>query len=891
MRTSSSTIHIEISNGSAWPFLNRPVINLWASPAEPREDIGQYRDWGEMLVSHEFGHIAHLSRPSRNPLMRLVWQLLPVDLGPITLNSPRWVVEGYATFIEGRVTGSGRPHGSWRPAFLRQLALEGQLPRYEQLDGSSAYEGGEFAYLAGSAFIEWLAARHGDSSLVHLWRRMTARETRDFDQAFVGVYGESPRALYGHFSTDLTAKSLEVARLIAANSVADTGEIIQRLSWNTGDPSISQDGKRAAIVLSSPTRPSRVVLWNTAAEPDTGRARRDSILLAHDPEDVPARSIYPPPKRALATLRARGGSGYESPRFMADGRILLSRNTARGDGSLSSDLYIWSPERASVRRVTRGASLRDPDPFPDGRSAIAARCRDGWCDVVRVDLATGAVGVLLRGSPTVSYYRPRMSPDGSRFVVAVNRGVAWTLVVADPSTGASFDATPDARVNCYDASWVDATSIVAVSDHGGIANLEEFDLRNSSWRAISNVTGAAVAPTASRADGSIWFLSLYSRGYDVRRVYPLRDTLPILAGLPATLSPAVPVPTVAGVQFRTGPVSESRPYGFGPRLVRWLPQPQVDADGAALALAIVSGDVVGKSELLANGAYGGPATWRGAEFSAAWHGALIAPRLRLFDAVQEPSRGGESAPAAAALDARLSGVELTADGTASYDTWAARYRLGGTIGQARLDARSLLGVDSAAAERSLVFGDLSFGWRQRGDDATVSETLGGSALAGRSFDQSFNRGIATASIATSGPAVLPLRASATYGASGSTTVLFERFALGGSVSPLINGDELSQRFAMPVLPTGTSIGSSALTYRLSLNTEPLAVYWWAGSTAGNDNRFDIWHRVIGVEWTDAIAAVPVIGTPAARGQIGIGESLDAPFRHRVRAYVGMVIDP
>src|SRR5207237_3739708 len=39
----------EIPNGMAWPFLDRPVINLWASPPSPRDDIGEFRAWGEML--------------------------------------------------------------------------------------------------------------------------------------------------------------------------------------------------------------------------------------------------------------------------------------------------------------------------------------------------------------------------------------------------------------------------------------------------------------------------------------------------------------------------------------------------------------------------------------------------------------------------------------------------------------------------------------------------------------------------------------------------------------------------------------------------------------------------------------------------------------------------
>ena len=115
---------------------------------------------------------------------------------------------------------------------------------------------------------------------------------------------------------------------------ADTGAIVQRTTWSTGDPAISPDGQRVALVLRSATKPSRVVIWKTAPEPDTGRARRDSLLLKRDPEDVAARSIYPPPKKPLATLRSAGGGPYESPRFLRDGRVLLWRRTARGDGSL-----------------------------------------------------------------------------------------------------------------------------------------------------------------------------------------------------------------------------------------------------------------------------------------------------------------------------------------------------------------------------------------------------------------------------------------------------------------------------------------------------------------------------------------------------------------------------
>ena len=70
---------------------------------------------------------------------------------------------------------------------LRGWALEGALPSYGALNGGGGYLGGSFAYLMGSAYLEWLGARAGDSSLTAVWRRASARVNRPFDAAFAGV--------------------------------------------------------------------------------------------------------------------------------------------------------------------------------------------------------------------------------------------------------------------------------------------------------------------------------------------------------------------------------------------------------------------------------------------------------------------------------------------------------------------------------------------------------------------------------------------------------------------------------------------------------------------------------------------------------------------------------
>lgn len=856
-----------LSNGSAWPFLNRPVINVWAAPPDPRNDIGEYNDWGRTLLSHEFTHIAHLSRPSRNDWTRRFWEFTAVDLGPITLNAPRWVIEGYATFAEGKVTGSGRPHGSWRPAYLRQWALEGQLPRYDQLNTFGSFDGGEFAYLAGSAFLQWLADQHGDSSLVDVWRRMTAKQPRGFDEAFTGVYGESARALYGRFTADLTGKSLEIERTLRAGGFpGDTGIIVQRLSWGTGDPSISRDGKRVVISLASPVVPSRIVIWNTTPEPDTGRARRDSLRRKSDPEDVPARSIYPPPKHALATLRATSGQPYESPRFMRDGRVLVTRLMRMRDGSLRPDLFIWNPRRRTVQRVTRGASIRDGDPSPDGKVAVATKCEHGWCDVTLVDLATGKDSVIASGDPSLSYFRPRFSPSGRRILLTSQQAGRWSLrVIGAP--GYQADVQLPFRGNAYDASWLDEGRIVATVDEDGIANLQTIDIETLSPRRLTRVTGAAVAPELNPADSSIWFLSLYSRGYDLRRVPAAASVDSTLVAIDPRLVPAARMPPILVALPDSAPVGPSRPFDLGARLFRWFPLPQADADGATAVLALSTMDIIGRSEIVVKGALGDRAAWRGGAADFTWRGFRPFARASMFDADQVSRR------------VHMRGGLAMFDETWTSEGWSARGRLG---------ASAATIVDTSA--RALAFGEIGVGALQRMGISGFSESFSANVSGGRSFDQSFVRGVTSAGVTAFGFLLFPVSASATYGLTSHDAPSFERLSLGGGAPALVDRLLLTQQVTMPALPQNTANGTSAFTYRISLNTQPLAIYFWSGSTSLDRRRFAAWNRVIGLEGSQSVAAIPVAGVPSARVVYGIGESLDAPFRRRVRAYLSLLIN-
>lgn len=873
-----------VANGYALPFLDRPVTVWWATPADPRSDIGNFTGWGEQLAIHELAHLAHLNRPSRNPFLNRLWSVLPANLGPIARKSPRWVFEGYATLVEGQISGTGRPNNAWRPAILRQWAIEGRLPTYGQMSMSSDFNGGDFAYLSGSAYLEWLQRREGDSSLVHVWRRMSARRNRSFGSAFGGVFGDSPAALYGLHSAELTRDAMAAkAQLERAGLVQ--GELVQRLAWATGDPAVSPDGKRVAIALRERDRPTRVVVWKTTSEvEDTGAARRRAEALRRDPQDVADRRFVPLTKKPEKVLQSTQGRAYQMPRWFPDNRrVLLTRWTARSDGSLSPALYVWDTEQGGVRRVTNAVGVQHGDPHPRENTAVAMQCHWGHCDVVRVDLARGAMTTLLEGNARLTYHHPRWSPDGARILASVSENGRWRVVVADAAGKVMRAIDPDDGFNRYDAEWISDDSVVVVSERGGVPNLEAIRIGEATATTVTRVTGAAVAPDVNRADGSIWFLSLHSRGLDVRR---------ILAGS-ALADSAVRVDdarfgwagqrTARPVELPQSPVAETRRYRTGPPHLRWIPGLYGSADGYGALLGIYYGDIIGRFVGSATVARGELGAWRGTSGRFAWRGSRTALEIGRHAASQEPTRARDALPSSLGLDARLDQWVLAAARSERGEGWQAQVRVGGATGLVRhaQDFRFIRGFGFAESE--LFFQQLT---AARG----LTEKLRLHFAHGDS-DGEFRRGLATLDVATVGRDAIPFAISVTAGRLVGQPHAFELFSLGGGVSPVMDSSLLKQRHTMPMLPTATAIGRSLLAWRVALPSSQGTLFYEAAAVAPTLAGVADWQRVVGVETRYNFGPVPVAFTPRLQARGGVGYTLSEPFRKRVRAFLEMRIEP
>ncbi len=876
-----------VSNAMALPFLDAPSIMLWPTPPNPRSGIGHHTGWGEILAIHEYGHIAHLTIPSRNPRQRLLWSLVPINLGPINRRSPRWVAEGYATYIEGKLTGSGRPHGVFRPAILRQWALEGRLPTYRQLSGSGDFMGRAMAYLVGSAFLEWLVEQRGEETLNHLWRRLSARQNRSFGAAFAGVYGGSPEELYGRFTVEVTRRALAAQQLLEREGLIE-GETVQRREWFTGDPTLSPDGSRIAVVLPARDGTSRLVIWPAAEEPEDERAvQARERARRMDPEDVPAIDSRPRPRRALATLHPVEGRPHEAPRFLPDGRwVLVTRSEPLGDGTYRPDLFLWDWETGDLLRITRRAGIREADPSPAGRRAVGVRCLNGICDLVRVDLESGSVETIHHGLPDRVFYRPRYSPNGRQIVVAVQEEGRWRLALTGENGGEFAYVDPDDGASRYDATFLpDGQSLVTVSESGGVANLELLDLATGTVVPLTRVTSAAVAPEPSRADGSIYFLKLHGQGIDLNRIHPDSVHLESVITLRSNMSPVAPVPAAfAPDTFETVDLTRPRSYGRGPAQFRVLPGGSLAVEGNRLQGALVRTDPVGRLNWMLQGALGDPGTWRGAALNVAWRGFRPVLQGDLFWTRQHPSRqqlAWEGEEALAPLDVEYLGTTLLAEVAREYGVSRYRYRLGGSFGQ-------LEGPAFDSDWRRFAFAEYQVGTRQISSrNRYFSQAIALHGAIGKTADTEWRRGMGTLSLGA-GLRTYGVLAEITYGGVSQAATPFEHFIAGGARPELFDEAILAQRLSMPAFPLGIVAGPQIMAVRATASAGLLQPYFWAVST---DEIFEVWSRVVGIEQEFNFGAFPLGRLPRIQALAGVGYLLDEPYEGQFRAYLSVGYRP
>lgn len=879
-------------NGLAFPFLDRPAIVLWTSPPEAESVIGYYNDWAEILLTHEMAHIVHLVRP-RNRSRGILARLSPLPLGPIMLKAPRWVVEGYATLVEGALTGSGRPYGSFRAMVIRRFGLEGKLPGYDGLSSSSGWIGGSAPYLVGSTFLEWLEAREGPGSLQKLWKRLASRRGGNFDRAFRAVFGDSPRDLYDRFRAEMTARALEEEKRLEKAGLVE-GELWQKLEGSTASLQVSPDGKR--LLARRAPRPERGLLavWEIEEseeerQAEERRRKREEELLK-DPEEVVDKPPAPRPRRPRWTLPAIHRAAPRDPRWMPDSkRILFTMRQPDGDGSLRADLHFWDLDSGAVQRVTRRADIVTADPSPDGRWAMGVENRYGRSRLVRIDLESGATAALAPetagGDPWRVWIHPRVSPDGARVTALVHTAPRWRLVVL-PAAGGQEREVPLPGSPVSPPAWsADGSRIFIATDANGIWNVFSMPADDPAEPLpLTRVTGGAFSPAPHPDGRSLFYLDASARGVSIRRLgLPPRRIEPLQTS--GATSPILPPPALEVARPQLAEVGAPSAYSIFPSHVfRPHLADTFGPDGSAFQIGVEGSDVLSRLSWFAVGSVGNAAGPRGGALALAYRGLPVEVRPHVFIALERP--GSQKLVKRPELDQERFGGFLALGWRRFFP--AGFVRLDGGAGASRVEARETgeeldRNLASFAAEASL---DRTRGRRGFGGDLSLKGSIG--RTAGGSWSQA--RAEAGVSLIHE---VGRLRVSGSLGDTGGDPTRFDLFAIGGAPSEILPPGLDRNRIDSPALPAAVQLGERVEILRAELypRASPLRIYaerLRAWSDGGKPDAV----RVLGAELRIRESSVSLNAPGSFDLYLGVAKiRSDSPRFDSTRGYGGVIFRP
>ena len=530
---------LDVSNGLASP-LPFNYIQIVLTPPDEGELL-QNREWLELVLTHEFTHIAQLDKATADPLaLRSIFGRF-LFLFPNVLE-PGWVTEGLAVWSESDpARGYGR---------LGQSHFEGQM-RAEAARGLRSLrevnaEGRGFPlnrdYLYGGYFFDFLTERYGPRAVIDYVEGYSDNLIPfRVDSNPVSVTGKHMDELWDEYHAWLRARF--GAQPAAGGTRDEGGEIVAR-AWSLDSPQLAPDGTR----------------W----------------YVAGDGYTLPKLVRQAPGASAEAVAEVENGTRVA---VAPSGAVLISKLEVCRDYNVYYDLYRPGAGGA-LDRLTECGRFRFSAPLDDRRLA-AIRVTGGVAEVVVLDAKGTEQSVLYRAARGESL--TGLAAKGGSVAVTSLREARWSLIEI-AGDGKVSVLVSDGVVKHEPRYAESGDDIYFIADYGKTDNVWSWrrgERRLARWSdALSGVldisapvSGAMLVTTVEADGGALRALRLAAAPLEQREA-----------------------PQEPGPEQLAGPVAEAdRPYSPWSSLVptSWLPAFYI-ADGAfALGFQTYGQDALG----------------------------------------------------------------------------------------------------------------------------------------------------------------------------------------------------------------------------------------------------------------------------------------------------------
>lgn len=479
----------DFSNGFANNFpYNR--IELFVSPPSVDDELAYFDDYLRLLIFHEYTHILHLDQVSGLPA------LINALFGKLILPNhaaPSWLIEGFATYIEGMVSGRGRLKSSLFRMYLRAGYLKDGLFTIDQLTDMPIHlPRGASAYLYGSLFLDFIFQKTGNIKFAEFMNdyggkiipySLNTTAKKHFGKTFIEFYGDFIVHLKEVFQKEI--EEIERSGVVQGTILTSGGEYKSRPVFADQEGSIAfirNDGRdTASIVLIKPSKGCKVS-QNCGGEEILFRCYGGCANLKSD---------------------GKGKLYFISGRYFKNYRFY-------------NDLFEINIKTKKAERVTYGGRIREFDLLPGG--IVYSKCEFDRCSLNMLDQGSAVSREIFHDPEYKIVSHPAASGDGKRLVFTAFRKGQWDLYLLNLETGKVIRLTADENLERDAIFAPDGSGVIFSSDKGGIFNLRYMIIECGDGgefveRRITNVLLGAFQPSIS---GNALLFSVYTpEGYEI----------------------------------------------------------------------------------------------------------------------------------------------------------------------------------------------------------------------------------------------------------------------------------------------------------------------------------------------------------------------------------------
>jgi len=489
----------DYSNGATYFFDNK--IEIWTSALD--FDLRGTHNWLRNVISHELTHMVQIqasmkfsrSIPAiyfqalnyedvRRPDILYGFPNVIVSYPLAGVNVPAWFAEGTAQYMRPEFH-----YDSWdahRDMILRSYALDNNMLTWGQMGvfGKTSL-GNESVYNSGFALTRYISQKYGEDKLRKISKALSHIGNFTIDEAFKDVLGKNGQQIYDEWRSYVTSDYKKRSEKVLSNLV--TGKKIADKGFGNFYPIFTNDGNKI------------VYISNKTADYFFPSSIYSLDLITHKENKLV--------------------DGVRSTFNFIPGKNVLIYSKLQDDNPNwynVHDLFKYDLNTNTEKRLTYDLRANQPNVSHDGKEIVFLFERDGTTNLGVVNINGKNFRQITFFQNGEQVYNPKYSPDDSYIVFGYTNKEGRDIGRVD-TDGTNYKLLIATKNDERNPVFFDKNNLIISSNKTGIYNLYLYNLKDKSYKQLTNVIGGAFMPDVNK-NGDIVYAGYTSTGYKIFKI-------------------------------------------------------------------------------------------------------------------------------------------------------------------------------------------------------------------------------------------------------------------------------------------------------------------------------------------------------------------------------------